>query len=134
MKTRCYNSNHRHYCDYGGRGITVCKEWKNDFMNFYNWAMTNGYADNLSIERRDNSGNYCPENCQWATNKEQQNKTSYNKLIEYCGEVHNATQWAELLNIPRTTIYNRLRRGWSIEKIMTKSKKKYNWRNKQCQI
>jgi hypothetical protein len=133
MKQRCQNPKTISYKYYGKKGIAVCEEW-NIFENFKNWALSNGYKENLTIDRIDNNGNYCPENCQWATNKEQQNKTSYNKLIEYCGEIHNATQWAELLNIPRTTIYNRLRRGWSIEKIMTKSKKKYNWRNKQCQI
>lgn len=73
MKRRCFNTNLRRYPDYGGRGITVCAEWKNSFEAFYEWAMANGYSDDLSIDRIDNDGNYEPSNCRWATNKEQQN-------------------------------------------------------------
>ena len=73
MKTRCYNKNRYNYSDYGGRGIKICDEWVNDFMNFYNWSKENGYKDNLSIDRIDNDGNYEPSNCRWANNKTQMN-------------------------------------------------------------
>lgn len=119
MQQRCENPKSISYKRYGARGITLCEEWRQSFQAFYAWAMSHGYADNLTIERIDNDGNYCPENCRWATVKEQQNHTSYNRLITYHGETHNVTQWAEILGIPRTALYNRIRRSWDIEKALT---------------
>ena len=74
MKTRCDNPNNAFYHRYGERGISYLPEWK-DFMAFYEWAMHSGYNDNLTIDRIDNNGDYCPDNCKWSTQKEQsQNK------------------------------------------------------------
>lgn len=71
MKSRCYNTKVKSYQDYGGRGVYVCGEWKNDFEAFYTWAMNNGYADNLTIDRINNEKGYEPSNCRWVTRKEQ---------------------------------------------------------------
>lgn len=113
IKKRCYNKNDTHYKDYGGRGIIVCDEWKNDIKSFYNWAISNGYKENegrniLTIDRINNDGNYEPSNCRWTTQKEQMRNTRRNHLITYNGETHCIAEWAEKLGIDRNIIYNRI--------------------------
>ena len=90
MKQRCFNSNATKYADYGGRGITVCPEWKNNFKVFYDWAMSNGYRDNLTIDRIDSDKNYEPSNCQWITLSENGKKGNI-KRNSNKGEIKNAT-------------------------------------------
>ena len=75
MRERCYYTKHKSYEYYGGRGIEVCDEWKDSFVNFKEWAMRNGFKEELSIDRIDNDGNYEPSNCRWVTHKEQMNNT-----------------------------------------------------------
>ena len=90
MKNRVFNVKYKRYIDYGGRGITICEEWL-DVQNFYNWAITNGYSGELSIDRIDNDGNYCPENCRWTTQTIQcRNKRIYkNNTSRYRGVCYN---------------------------------------------
>ena len=119
MLGRCYNPNHMHFKRYGMRGITVCEEWKNNFQAFYDWAMSNGYRDDLTIDRIDNNGNYCPENCRWATMKEQCNNTRSNTLITYNGKTQTMAQWAKEIGMPYHKLVVRIARGWDVERAFT---------------
>jgi len=83
MKSRCFNTNHEKYNDYGGRGVTVCQEWKNSFADFYSWATENGYKDDLAIDRIDNDGSYEPSNCRWVSWRE--NNSNRRNNNEYVG-------------------------------------------------
>jgi hypothetical protein len=80
MKRRCYNPNYEGFHNYGGRGITVCDSWLTDFASFKEWALENGYNDNLTIERQNTNDNYNPENCSWVTKKENNLNRRYHKL------------------------------------------------------
>ena len=116
MKTRCYNKNDKRYHRYGGRGIEIYEEWKNNFSAFRDWAMSNGYADDLTIDRINNDGNYEPSNCRWVTDKEQANNRSNNHYVTYKGETLSLTKWSEKLNIGYDVTKRRLARGWSVER------------------
>lgn len=116
MKSRCYSPKVYNYHRYGGRGITVCDEWKDNFQAFYDWAIANGYADDLTIDRIDNDGNYEPNNCRWATMKEQANNKSNNVRITYKGKTQDIKQWSEELGIAYTTLFIRIHNGWPVEK------------------
>lgn len=98
MKSRCENPRDPSYANYGGRGIKVCKEW-HDFNTFRKWAESSGYEKGLTIDRIDVNGDYCPENCRWATNKEQQRNKRCNVVIEHNGERKCASEWAEKFNV-----------------------------------
>lgn len=118
IKQRCYNSNNTYYRNYGGRGIIICDEWLRNFINFYDWAILNGYNDNLTIDRINNDGNYEPNNCRWATAKQQARNRSYCKYFTHNGKTHCIKEWCEILNLNYKTISTRLSRNWTIQKAL----------------
>lgn len=99
MKYRCYSKNNKRYKDYGGRGIIICKDWLIHPENFYNWAINNGYRDDLTIDRIDNDGNYEPNNCRWITPKKQANNRRTNKFINISGNKYSIKEFSEQFNI-----------------------------------
>lgn len=119
MKKRCYLKTHVQYDNYGGRGIVVCDEWKDNSKNFFNWAMENGYRDDLTIDRIDVNSNYEPSNCRWVDWKTQNRNTRKNHFITYNGETHCLTEWGEIVGIDPRTLHERIKRGWSIEQVLT---------------
>lgn len=115
MKTRCYNPKTPAFKDYGGRGITICDEWLNDFQAFYDWAMSNGYSDDLTIDRKDNDGNYSPDNCRWISQTKQCNNRRSNLAITLNGKTRTLMSWCNFYSINYKTVRDRLKRGWDIE-------------------
>ena len=117
---RCYNPKNKRYKDYGGRGITVCDEWRNDYTSFKQWAIESGYQDGLTIDREDNNGNYEPNNCRWVSNKVQSNNMRRNRLIEFNGKTQTVSQWADEVGLKYDTLYGRLFTShWSVERALS---------------
>lgn len=119
IKSRCTNPNSDSYNRYGGRGIKMCAEWKDNFKAFYDWSMENGYKENLTIDRINNDGNYEPDNCRWVTDKKQANNRNNNKNFTLNNETKTLTEWCEHFNINYRTVQDRLKRGWSIKRALT---------------
>ena len=117
MLDRCLNANDKAYKNYGGRGIVVCERWRHNPENFL--ADMGKRPKGGSLDRIDNNGPYSPENCHWATRKQQNRNTRRNAFLTFCGRTKCISEWAEIYSIEPTIIYNRLRRGFSIERIFT---------------
>lgn len=115
MKKRCYYESNAQYKDYGARGIKVCDEWYDSFDMFKRWAISNGYNDNLTIDRIDVDGNYCPSNCRWATSKEQCSNKRNNRVLYFNGKYQTLQQLSEETGIPYTTLLYRIKHGWSLD-------------------
>lgn len=116
IKDRCFNPHNKKTHRYMGRGITVCDEWLK-FENFYKWATENGYDDTLTIDRIDNDGNYCPENCRWASNDVQQNNRCTNHMVTYNGETKSLKDWSRAIGIGYRCLLKRINElKWSIDK------------------
>ena len=117
MKSRCSNPANPAYKNYGGRGITICNKWSK-YENFHKWAMSNGYKNNLTIERMNNNGNYEPDNCTWIPRTEQPKNTRATRFIDYFGKKKTIAEWGRILNMSRSLLYWRLKK-YSIEKALT---------------
>ena len=131
MKSRCYYKNQKCYKNYGGRGIKVCSDWKDNFNNFYEWAMKNGYSPEAkygecTLDRINVEKDYSPENCRFTSMKQQQNNRRNNKMITYKGETKSIAEWGRILNIPKEILWYRICKAkWETEKaFLTSTTKK----------
>jgi hypothetical protein len=111
MKKRCYNITDKNFHNYGGRGISVCVRWLESFECFY--ADMGVCPDGMSLDRKNNDGNYEPDNCRWVTCKVQSRNTRNNRYITYDGETKTVAEWTEELKVPPWLLYGRMRQGWS---------------------
>ena len=119
MISRCENPKNNRYYAYGAKGISVCDEWRNDFLSFYDWAIHNGYTDELSIDRIDNSIGYCTSNCRWSTKIQQANNKTTNRFITYCGQTKTVKQWSQYFGFDYKYFHEKLKEcNWNIEKLL----------------
>lgn len=121
MKERCNNPNNKHYANYGGRGITVCAQWRYDFAAFQSWALIAGYKQGLHIDRKDNDKGYCPHNCQFITQAKNNLNRRSNTSIHAFGEVKTLKEWSEDVRcvVSYSTLESRLRRNIDPEVAIT---------------
>jgi len=125
MKARCYNTKHPVFADYGGRGITICDEWKNSRGIFFAWAMAHGYREDLTIDRIDNDRGYEPTNCRWVDAQVQANNTRRNRIIEHCGVRRTLSQWATSAGISTRLLWYRISAGWDFADAITKPARRH---------
>lgn len=121
MRERCYSTKNKVYDYYGGRGIGVCDDWRYNFSSFYEWAMQNGYNDKLTIDRIDVNKGYSPDNCQWVTMKQQCRNKRNNLYLDYNGESISMAELAERTGMNYSTLQDRIRRGFNLEKSLSKT-------------
>lgn len=119
IKSRCYNPKNPAYKRYGARGITMCCDWYNSFDAFAKWALSNGYKDNLTIERIDNDKGYSPDNCKWISKGEQAGNRGSNISISFNGETHNLSEWCKIYQKNYQLVYNRIHKyKWTFERAI----------------
>ena len=109
MKRRCYCETDKYYEVYGGKGITICDEWKDNFLSFYEWSLKTGFADGLTIDRIDNSKGYSPDNCRWVSIETQANNRTNNHIVSYHGQSDTLVNMCRELNVNPKTIYGRMK-------------------------
>lgn len=118
MKTRCYNPKATRFYQWGGKGVTVCDEWRNNFLSFYKWATSHGYADNLTLDRIDSNKGYGPDNCRWVDAHTQNINKPGVPVYEYNGIKFHQCDVPRLFGIKRTTFQMRLKYGWTLEEAI----------------
>jgi hypothetical protein len=117
MRLRCNWTGDTGYANYGGRGIKVCDEWDNNYLKFKQWALSHGYTDNLTIERKNVNGNYTPDNCMWISPSQQSNNRRNVLHIEYKGTTKKLIEWSEILGISSNVLYERMHcYKWSVKR------------------
>jgi hypothetical protein len=116
MRRRCRDPRNSRWAHYGGKGVRVCTEWE-EYVVFRAWALSNGYTDELTIDRIDVDGDYCPENCRWETPKAQANNVSRNHIIRFEGRDYTMSELADHLGLTYSALQHRIERGWSVERI-----------------
>lgn len=109
IKNRCYCKTSYDYKDYGAKGISMCDEWKDDFLKFFYWSIHNGWKKGLSIERKNVYGNYEPSNCEWIPMSQQSKNRRICRMITYKGETHTISEWSRITGISRKTLELRLK-------------------------
>lgn len=120
MIRRCENSKEPAYPNYGGRGIGICPEWRSSFVTFRDWALANGYAPGLTIDRKDNDLGYCPDNCRWATYAEQSRNYRRNRPVIYQGAAILVCDLATMVGLSQDVLKSRIHRyGWSVEEAVS---------------
>jgi hypothetical protein len=119
MRERCNNKNNKSYKNYGAKGIKVCDDWQNDFVKFYEFALQNGYKDNLTIDRIDSKLGYYPENCRFMTISEQNRNYSRNHLITYKGETLCLSDMADKYGVNRGTVLFRIKQGKPLDIVFS---------------
>jgi hypothetical protein len=129
MKQRCYNPSHTNYYNYGGRGITICQEWLTNSQAFTQWALVNGYAADLTIERLDVDGNYTPDNCTWITQHDQSRHRRNNRLLTAFGETKCLRDWSidPRCQVRHAGLLKRIQKGMDAETAITNPPEK-DWR------
>ena len=118
IKQRCYYTKNIGYKDYGGRGITICDEWINDFQAFYDWSILNGYKKGLQIDRIDVNGNYEPSNCRWVDKFTNANNKRSNINFTYDGKTMSLKAWCRYFNVSYKTCMTRYYRGHTINECL----------------
>ena len=121
IRRRCYNKNRNNYIYYGAKDIKVCQEWNKSFKNFQEWALNNGYKDNLTIDRINNNGNYEPKNCRWVTIFEQNNNVSSNHKILYKGKLYNSMSYfCREMKVDYNKFRQKIRQGYTVQEVLLK--------------